>query len=261
MGFLFCWRSACSWNLPLSFFAFNPHSTRSWNLPWSFLFLIAFTELTSFFFTSSVYRETVVVFLCVQHFYKQSLAPSSPSASSCKVLVPLSCSASVQHVHTDYPGTFLCMPPIFYKHTPLTPLVQPRYSISKLLQVLFIHELITHLPFDPSNPEVIINLVNPGMSRTAFTRDASLPLPVRILDGTMRRALGRTAEMGSRTLVLGASAGPDSHGEFMSDGKNQPDVATWLHEDVGRRARRKVFEQTMKILESRSPGIGSVVGI
>ncbi|KAI1612043.1 hypothetical protein EDD36DRAFT_272741 [Exophiala viscosa] len=132
------------------------------------------------------------------------------------------------------------------------------YCISKLLEVLFIRELVDRLYPIKSNTPVIINLVNPGMSRSAFSRDASLP--VRIVDTLMRWMFGRSAEVGSRTLVLGASAGPNSHGEFMSDGQNQY-VAGWVHEDIGKRAQRKVFEQTLKVLEMRSPGVGKEAGL
>ncbi|KAK4945554.1 hypothetical protein LTR10_015173 [Elasticomyces elasticus] len=128
------------------------------------------------------------------------------------------------------------------------------YCISKLLDVLFVRELVDRVDFD----RVVFDLVNPGMSRTAFTRDASAP--ARIADGIMRRIMGRSSEVGSRALVLGASAGPDSHGQFMNDGQNQW-VAKWVDEDVGRRAQRKVFDQTMKILEMRSPGVGKAVGL
>lgn len=94
------------------------------------------------------------------------------------------------------------------------------------------------------------------MSHSSFAREASLP--ARIIDSIMRWMLARSTEVGSRTLVLGASAGPESHGEFMSDGENQK-VAEWVEQDVGQRAQRKVFEQTMKVLEMRSPGIGRAI--
>lgn len=81
-----------------------------------------------------------------------------------------------------------------------------------------------------------------------------------IVSAIMVFIVGRSTEQGARTLVHGASAGPGSHGEFMSDGQNQ-DVERWIYGDVGKRAQKKVFEQTMAVLESRSPGIGKGVGI
>lgn len=72
--------------------------------------------------------------------------------------------------------------------------------------------------------------------------------------------IGRTTEVGSRTLVLGAAAGPTSHGEYLSDGENQA-VESWIYTDVGKAVQRKVFEQTMKVLELRKPGVGHAVGL
>ncbi len=132
--------------------------------------------------------------------------------------------------------------------------------ISKLLEILFIRELVQRLDHDKpsSSPPVIIDLVNPGMTRSNFGSDASLSL--RIIDSIVRGIFARSTEVGSRTLVHGASASAASHGEYMSDGENQ-DVEKWIYEDVGRRAQRKVFDQTMKLLEARSPGIGKAAGL
>lgn len=60
--------------------------------------------------------------------------------------------------------------------------------------------------------------------------------------------------------MLGACAGPASHGEFMSDGVNQ-NVEKWIYGDVGKEAQKRVFEQTLRILETRNPGVGSAVGV
>ncbi|EXJ84857.1 hypothetical protein A1O3_05532 [Capronia epimyces CBS 606.96] len=133
------------------------------------------------------------------------------------------------------------------------------YCISKLIEVLFIRELVNQLdPSQSSTPPVIIDLVNPGMSYSSFARDASLP--VRIVDRIVHWIAARSTEVGSRTLVHGASAQPDSHGEYMSDGQNQA-VEKWIYGEVGSRAQRKVFEQTMKVLETRNPGIGKAAGL
>jgi hypothetical protein len=125
------------------------------------------------------------------------------------------------------------------------------------LEILFVRELAQRLG-GSSSPPVIIDLVNPGMSHSAFGRDGSLPL--RIITGIMRRIFARSTEVGSRTLVHGACAPAASHGEYMSDGQDQ-DVERWIYEEVGKRAQRKVFEQTMQLLEARSPGIGKAAGL
>ncbi|KAK4032091.1 retinol dehydrogenase 14 [Parachaetomium inaequale] len=148
---------------------------------------------------------------------------------------------------------------------------QPRYQVSKLLEVLLVRELVARLKLksaaaseSESNsnnkaPPVIINLVNPGLCNSTLgsSPDAKPPsLLVRLLRGV----LDRTTEVGARTYVLAASALAGSHGEFQSDGLNQ-EVEAWIYTDVGRRVQRKVWEQTVRVLEARRPGILEGVGL
>ncbi|TVY92653.1 hypothetical protein LAWI1_G001451 [Lachnellula willkommii] len=97
-----------------------------------------------------------------------------------------------------------------------------RYEISKLMQILFVRELVSHIKANnPPSLLVIINLVNPGLCvSTLATRDEK-PLAARIIESIIYKIIGRTTEVGSCTLVLGASAGPTSHGEYMSNRQNQ----------------------------------------
>lgn len=46
----------------------------------------------------------------------------------------------------------------------------------------------------------------------------------------------------------------------MSDGMNQ-EVEEWILSDMGKRVQKKVFDQTMKVLETRKPGVGAEVGL
>jgi len=137
-----------------------------------------------------------------------------------------------------------------------------RYPISKLLEVLLVREIVSRLHATKSaTPPVTINLVNPGLCKSSLDRSTTKPaLTVQILLFILRSILDRTTEVGARTFVLAACAGPNSHGEFMSDGKNQ-DVESWIYGDVGKRVQKKVFEQTMKVLEMRKPGVGEAVGL
>jgi hypothetical protein len=114
----------------------------------------------------------------------------------------------------------------------------------------------TSTPTSSSTPPVIINLVNPGLCKSTLGREEKLPLLLRIA----RAILDRSTEVGSRTYVLAASAPASSHGQFQSDGKNQ-DVEAWIFTDVGQRAQRKAWDQTIKILEARKPGILKEVGL
>jgi len=134
-----------------------------------------------------------------------------------------------------------------------------RYNISKLLKVLFVRELVSRFNANaPSTPPVTINLVNPALCISNLDRNASLALQILLF--ILRLTIGRSTEVGARNLVYGACAGPNSHGHYMSDGQNQ-DVEKWINGDVGKRAQKKVFEQTMNLLETRKPGVGSTVGL
>lgn len=111
---------------------------------------------------------------------------------------------------------------------------------------------------DGSPPPTVITLVHPGLCKSTFDyRDGQTPsLGLRL----MRLLMERTTEVGGRTLVLGASTSSDAHGEYIADGK-ATDVESWIYQDVGRRAQRKVFEQTVAILEQRKPGIAAAAGL
>lgn len=116
------------------------------------------------------------------------------------------------------------------------------------MEVLFTRELVARLG---ASTRVIVNIVNPGLCTSNLERNSGkAPVVVRLV----WRLLDRTTEVGSRTLILGASAPASSHGEFQSDGVNQ-DVVAWTYTEVGQRAQKKVFEQTLRILEVRRPGI------
>lgn len=129
------------------------------------------------------------------------------------------------------------------------------------MEILFVREFVsrTNAKNAPS-PPVILNLVNPGLCVSTLSSRNEPSLATRIATSIIYKVIGRTTEVGSRTLVLGAAAGPSSHGEFMSDGQNQ-NVASWIYTDMGKKVQKKVFEQTMRVLELRKPGVGQEVGL
>ncbi|KAK3985845.1 short-chain dehydrogenase-4 [Cladorrhinum sp. PSN332] len=138
---------------------------------------------------------------------------------------------------------------------------QPRYQVSKLLELLLVRELVARLRPAGSKtsaaPPVIINVVNPGLCKSTLgAKENKPPLVARIVRGI----LDRSTEVGSRTYVLAASAPATSHGEFQSDGKNQ-DAEAWIYTDVGQKVQRKVWEQTLAILETRKPGLLQELGL
>ncbi len=72
---------------------------------------------------------------------------------------------------------------------------------------------------------------------------------------TIAKALiARTTEVGSRTLVYSAAAGPESHGQYMSECivKNP---STFVRSKEGAATQKRVHEELMAILEKIQPGV------
>ena len=87
-----------------------------------------------------------------------------------------------------------------------------RYQLSKLIQILATRQLCSLVPVHRTG--VIINILNPGMSKTRLSRHARLAMRVQV---TVANALfGRTVEMASRTILHAMIAGEDSHGCYLA---------------------------------------------
>ena len=122
------------------------------------------------------------------------------------------------------------------------------YCVTKLIEILFVRELVKHTG---SNP--VITLVNPGLCHSDFQRNIVSSVASRV-GGLLKTLLARTTEVGSRTLVAGICAGPESHGEYMSDCRNQ-DVAPLIYKAAGEKVQLSVYDQTLSVLEKIQPGI------
>ncbi|KAH6646571.1 hypothetical protein BKA67DRAFT_525593 [Truncatella angustata] len=91
-----------------------------------------------------------------------------------------------------------------------------RYATTKLIQVFFAREL-AHRIDGSEKPNVIVNYVTPGACRTDIHRDLGWSKKASM--GILKLVIGRTAEVGSRTLLGGILAGEESHGQYMADCK------------------------------------------
>lgn len=101
-----------------------------------------------------------------------------------------------------------------------------RYYTSKLLLALFFRDYNIRLP---ASNAVILNLVNPGFCYGSELH-RSLTGALGKVFGGMKRAIGRSTEVGARTLVHGAVvAGEESKGAYLSD----EHVAPWMDFVVG----------------------------
>lgn len=82
--------------------------------------------------------------------------------------------------------------------------------MSKLLEVLYGRELAARIK-ENNKPDVIINLLNPGLCHSELGREAGLFFTI------LKAIFARTTEHGSRALVNAAEGGPEMHGQYLSD--------------------------------------------
>lgn len=94
-----------------------------------------------------------------------------------------------------------------------------RYSVTKLLNVFWVLELVTKA----QDERVIINLINPGSVDTGLHRDGDRV--IQMFD----RVIGRTPPEGARLLLDAALVkGKESHGKYLSEAKLIPYVQVLL---------------------------------
>lgn len=87
----------------------------------------------------------------------------------------------------------------------------PRYSLSKLFELLYVRQLARRIN-EGGNPQVILNLVNPGLCHTAMAAEATA------IQKASLSIVARSAEIGARNYICAAAAGQESHGQFLSNG-------------------------------------------
>ncbi|TVY87958.1 Short chain dehydrogenase [Lachnellula willkommii] len=105
-----------------------------------------------------------------------------------------------------------------------------RYPTSRLLELIIVKQMATLLPLNSNN--VIINCVSPG-------------------------TLGRTTEVGSRSIVHGASSGGESHGQCLPDCKIERPTGLCQGEKAAE-IQSNVWEELKGKLEAIQPGVTTV---
>ena len=126
---------------------------------------------------------------------------------------------------------------------------EDRYNTSKLLSIWAVRELASHMP--PNDP-VIVNCINPGLCRTSLFRHAAFPL--NYIVNVALRLIGRTSEIGSRTLIAGAAADKGSHGQYI-DSCQVRDPSKLVISEEGRVLQKRVYDELLQVLETIHPGI------
>lgn len=127
-----------------------------------------------------------------------------------------------------------------------------RYQVSKLLEVFAVRKIAT-LMSSSKNSSVILNMLNPGLCHSSLARSAT-GLTGAFL-WTLKALLARTTEAGSRTLVYAGLAGPESHGQYMTDGHVTEEIAPWIKTDEGKAMQEKLWKELSAKLEKIEPGV------
>ncbi|EMD87905.1 hypothetical protein COCC4DRAFT_33076 [Bipolaris maydis ATCC 48331] len=122
-----------------------------------------------------------------------------------------------------------------------------RYNVSKLLEILALRYMTRVLIKDRAKYPVVINCVTPGLCKSDLVKDMGMA-PV-----VFKTLLGRTVEVGSRTLV-NAAALPDSAGEYIID-DHVSEPSTLVISEEGAELSKRVWFELADILEKASPGV------
>ncbi|KAB2575640.1 Short-chain dehydrogenase/reductase SDR [Lasiodiplodia theobromae] len=129
--------------------------------------------------------------------------------------------------------------------------MKERYPVSKLIEIYAGRELASLLPVEKTG--VVINLLCPGLCWSELTRNCTWGVWLQIF--TLRLLLARSQEVGSRTLLHAAVAGPDSHGQVCSDCEIREDkTAEFVKSEEGQRTQKKVWNQLVAKLDAIEPG-------
>lgn len=121
-----------------------------------------------------------------------------------------------------------------------------RYFLSKLLVQLCAQELATRIPkMDGSIdvPSVIVNCPSPGWCKTPLFRQDD----GGVIGRNMLRLIGRSGETGARTLISAISAGPETHGHYLSESRVK-NASVWVRSSEGKNTQKEVWSELEGIL-------------
>lgn len=126
-----------------------------------------------------------------------------------------------------------------------------RYNTSKLLVILIARELAKSMDERGNNP-IVLNTLNPGLCKSELFRHVRFPISWIVSLGLT--LVGRTNEMGSRTLLAAAVAGKETHGKYM-DACEVGKESLFITSEEGVRVQTQLYGELMELLEKVEPGI------
>lgn len=124
---------------------------------------------------------------------------------------------------------------------------EEQYPISKLLEVFFVRAFAQEYP--ASRFPVTVNVTNPGLCHSELGREAN-----SWGFWLIKLILARSTKVGSRTLFHAGSAGPETHGQYLSDCEiSRP--GPFVTSKDGEVAQSRVMKELMQKLEDIKPGV------
>lgn len=102
----------------------------------------------------------------------------------------------------------------------------------------------------------MVNSLDPRFCKTNLPGEMSGAL--RLFFKTFEALFARSAEEGSRLIVMAASGGPKSQGGYFRSAELKP-YAPFVTSDDGVKRREYVWEQFCRKLESLQPGVTNIL--
>ncbi|KAM4056025.1 short chain dehydrogenase [Hirsutella rhossiliensis] len=126
-----------------------------------------------------------------------------------------------------------------------------RYNTTKLMQLMAMRKLAQAADASGKG-RVVVNSLDPGFCRTQLFR--RIPFPFNWAMGPAFAVFGRSAEVGSRTLMAAAFSNDETHGRWMANCK----LHVWpslMAGDEGERVMDKLWGELTGVLEGIEPGV------
>jgi len=132
-----------------------------------------------------------------------------------------------------------------------------RYLHSKILNILFVRALQSHLP--TASP-IIVNAVSPGYCVSQLRRHWSFPKAQ--IDKITEWFLAFTSEEGSRQLIWAAVGGSGREEELKGgyiSGSDICEPSDFVTGDTGKRVQERAWDETIAILSNVTPKVTQIL--
>lgn len=132
-----------------------------------------------------------------------------------------------------------------------------RYFLSKLMVLLCVQEMSRQMSKDKEgsrHTDVIFNCPNPGWCKTELFRQDDGGAFAR----NLLKLIGRTPEVGARTLTSAVAAEESTHGRYLSECQVKP-ASVWVRSEQGQKVQTKVWNELLDHLSRIQPGVAEAL--